>query len=57
MSWYNIFWLIVCLAGILFGSVIIALIIHALGLPSAFGTLFGGILGFWLFTVYMEKTM
>ena len=57
MSKNDIFWLIVCLAGILFGSVIIALIIHALGLPSAFGTLFGGILGFWLFTVYMDKTM
>ena len=57
MSKNDIFWLTVCLAGILFGSVIIALIIHALGLPSAFGTLFGGILGFWLFTVYMEKTM
>lgn len=57
MSKNDIFWLIVCLAGILFGSVIIALSIHVLGLPSAFGTLFGGILGFWLFIVYMDKTM
>ena len=53
----KILWLAVCFVCLIVGSGIIAAIIHLLGLPAQIGTLFGGVLGCWLFILYMEKTM
>jgi len=55
MKLRNILWLLFCLIILFIGSGIIAIVCHALQLPTQFGTLFGMFLGFALFIFYMDK--
>ncbi len=51
----KILWLIVCLMGLVIGSAIIAVIVMSLGLHSVVGTMFGLVLGAFMFMLYTEK--